>query len=129
MRRSFGELEQAILQVLEGGKSYLIREVVEKLAQEDKYTTVMTVMQRLTLKGVLTRQRLGRSDVYTLVQRPSFPTRLLRYFKEAFFKMPPRLLARSLVQGMDQMDEEELLEMERFIQAKRLEKQAKRRET
>lgn len=122
-KRSFGELEQAILKIFESGKSLTVREVLDQLDQEDKYTSVMTVMQRLAVKGVLTREREGRSDVYTLLQRPSFSTRLLTSFKQAFFKMPTQLLARRLMHGMEEMDEEELLEMENWIRAKRLEKQ------
>lgn len=125
-RRSFGELEQLILAVFEDGRTYTIREVLERLLSQDKYTTVMTVIQRLTAKGILQRQREGRADFYTLVQRPSFSTRLLQCFKHSFFKMPSRLLARSLIEGIDQMEEEQLLEMEQWIRDKRLEKQTQK---
>ena len=121
-RRSFGELEQAIVQIFEDGNSYTIREVLQQLSVEDKYTTVMTVMQRMASKGILQRQREGRLDVYTLLQRPSFPIRLLRHFTHVFLKMPSRLLARSLMEGIDHMEEEELLEMEHLIRERRLAK-------
>lgn len=125
-RKSFGELEQAILEVFENGNSYTIRDVLEHLSSENKYTTIMTVMQRLTLKGVLQRYRDGRTDVYTLAKRPSLSTRLLGYFNCSFFKMPSKLLARSLIEGIDRMEEEQLLEMEQWIRNKRLEKQTQK---
>lgn len=44
-----------------------VREVLEALNsgyKERAYTTIMTVMSRLDTKGLLTRRRDGRSDVY-----------------------------------------------------------------
>lgn len=47
-----------------------VREVLEELNRGPKqraYTTVMTIMARLDTKGLLTRTREGKSDVYTPV--------------------------------------------------------------
>jgi predicted transcriptional regulator len=44
-----------------------VRDVLEALnrgSKERAYTTIMTVMSRLDAKGLLTRRRDGRSDVY-----------------------------------------------------------------
>jgi len=46
-----------------------VREVLEALNQGSKeraYTTVMTIMRRLHAKGLLTRKRRGRLDVYAV---------------------------------------------------------------
>lgn len=47
-----------------------VREVLGALNRGHKqraYTTVMTIMARLDRKGLLTRKRLGKTDVYTIV--------------------------------------------------------------
>lgn len=44
-----------------------VREVLEALnrgSKERAYTTIMTVMSRLDAKGLLTRTRAGKTDVY-----------------------------------------------------------------
>lgn len=47
-----------------------VRDVLEALNQGEKkraYTTVMTIMARLDSKGLLTRERRGKTDVYSPV--------------------------------------------------------------
>ncbi len=47
-----------------------VREVLTALNDGEKaraYTTVMTIMARLDTKGLLTRKRRGKTDVYTPV--------------------------------------------------------------
>jgi predicted transcriptional regulator len=61
-----GELEQAVLETLwDLDRPASGREVHERLAGRDlAYTTVMTVMDRLVRKDVLTKQRDGRAYRY-----------------------------------------------------------------
>lgn len=66
-----GDLERAVMEQLwqaapsEQGVS--VREVLEALADERPlaYTTVMTVLDRLSKKGLVTRERDGRAWRYT----------------------------------------------------------------
>lgn len=47
-----------------------VREVMETLnrgAKQRAYTTVMTIMARLDQKGLLTRERKGKTDLYSPV--------------------------------------------------------------
>lgn len=48
-----------------------VRTVLEALnarsTKQRKYTTIMTIMARLHVKGLLTRERQGRTDIYTPV--------------------------------------------------------------
>jgi predicted transcriptional regulator len=66
-----GELEQAVMQVVWDRGTVSVRQVHEALQPERAlaYTTVMTVMSRLTDKGVLERQKQGRAFVYRAAQR------------------------------------------------------------
>jgi predicted transcriptional regulator len=66
-----GELEADVMEHLWREGEATVRAVLEALnATTDKaraYTTVMTVMGNLHRKGMLTRRRDGKTDVYTLV--------------------------------------------------------------
>lgn len=63
-----GELEQLIMSVLWRSRTpLLVRDVQEALKAQDRdlaYTTVMTVMDRLTKKGALDRELDGRAWRY-----------------------------------------------------------------
>lgn len=62
------ELEAEVMDVAWERDVATVREVLEALNQGPKqraYTTVMTIMVRLDRKGLLRRERRGRSDVYS----------------------------------------------------------------
>jgi predicted transcriptional regulator len=66
-RRPPGALETAVVEVLQqAGRSLSVAEVVEGLAGQAAYTTVMTTLVRLLGKGVLVRRPRGRGFVYGL---------------------------------------------------------------
>jgi predicted transcriptional regulator len=62
------DLEREIMEEMWGREEATVRDVLEALnARQDRqraYTTVMTVMQILDKKRLLTRRRDGRTDVY-----------------------------------------------------------------
>jgi predicted transcriptional regulator len=65
--RGLGELERAIMAIVWAVEGPLTgRVVVDELTQQRPvaYTTVLTVMDRLVRKGMLTRQRIGRAHTY-----------------------------------------------------------------
>lgn len=69
--REFGELESAIMDVVwAGDRAYMVREVRERLSYNRPvaYTTVMTVMNILHGKGVLSREKHGRAWRYWPVE-------------------------------------------------------------
>ncbi|MDJ0392923.1 BlaI/MecI/CopY family transcriptional regulator [Rhodococcus sp. G-MC3] len=66
MRRAAGELESAIVSVLSGHDGLSVAEVRSALDETLAHTTVMTALVRLSRKGLLTRERQGRSFVYSL---------------------------------------------------------------
>jgi predicted transcriptional regulator len=70
-RRGFGELEQAIMEVVWAHEGPVTgREVVDELARSRRvaYTTVLTVMDRLVRKGLLVKQATGRAHRYRPVE-------------------------------------------------------------
>jgi predicted transcriptional regulator len=65
---SFGELQSAVMEELWHRGESSVREVTEGLAERGPrpaYTTVLTVMVRLARRGLLSRRRVGRADLYT----------------------------------------------------------------
>ena len=65
-----GDLEREVMTQLWGSAEPLsVRQVHERLRARDlAYTTVMTVLDRLAKKGVVTRERDGRAWLYAPVQ-------------------------------------------------------------
>lgn len=62
-----GELEAPIMRVMWGRGAASVRDVLTALNADGRsvaYTTVMTVMARLTEKGLLSRERAGKRHVY-----------------------------------------------------------------
>ena len=67
-RRAAGELEAAVLAVLQGAGSPLSPgEVRERIGGSLAYTTVVTILSRLHAKGVLERTKAGRAYLYSPV--------------------------------------------------------------
>ena len=67
-RRTRGSLEQTVLDtVADAGSALTPAEVRDQLGGDLAYTTVMTVLTRLTEKGVLVRERSGRGYAYAAI--------------------------------------------------------------
>ncbi|MGD0556469.1 MAG: BlaI/MecI/CopY family transcriptional regulator [Streptosporangiaceae bacterium] len=84
-RRGSGELESAVLAVLQGATGPLSPgEVRERLDDDLAYTTVVTILSRLHGKGVLERSKQGRAFSYTPVaDEPGLAARRLTKLLDA----------------------------------------------
>jgi len=63
------ELESEVMEEMWRREAGTVRDVLEALNRGRKkraYTTIMTIMARLYRKGLLTRERTGKTDVYTV---------------------------------------------------------------
>lgn len=69
-RADHGDLQRAILNIVWQCESCTVREVHEELASKRKiaYTTVLTVMTRLTERGELRRETRGNVGVFSPVR-------------------------------------------------------------
>ena len=110
-RRAAGELEAAVLAVLQAAGSPLSPgEVRDRLGGDLAYTTVVTILSRLHGKGVLDRRKAGRAFLYTPVaDEPGLAARRMAQMLDA---EPDReaVLAR-FVSGLSGQDEELLRRM------------------
>jgi predicted transcriptional regulator len=110
-RRAAGELEAAVLAVLQAAGSPLSpAEVRDRLDGDLAYTTVVTILSRLHGKGVLDRRKAGRAFLYAPVaDEPGLAARRMTQMLDA---EPDRetVLAR-FVSGLSGKDEELLRRM------------------
>lgn len=110
-RRAAGELEAAVLAVLQAAGSALSPgEVRDRLGGDLAYTTVVTILSRLHGKGVLGRRKAGRAFVYRPVaDEPGLAARRMALMLDA---EPDReaVLAR-FVSGLSGPDEDLLRRM------------------
>jgi len=110
-RRAAGELEAAVLAVLQAAGSALSPgEVRDRLGGELAYTTVVTILSRLHAKGVLERRKAGRAFRYAPVaDEPGLAARRMARVLDA---EPDRetVLAR-FVSGLSDADEDLLRRM------------------
>lgn len=65
LARGFGPLEFEILEVLWTEGEASVGECAERLRGGQAYTTVKTVMERMTQKGLLMRRKVSRAFRYT----------------------------------------------------------------
>jgi predicted transcriptional regulator len=110
-RRAAGELEAAALAVLLAANSPLTPgQVLDRLGGGLAYSTVVTILSRLHVKGVLTRLRAGRAYSYAPVaDEPGLAARRMRGVLDAEANREA-VLAR-FVSGLSPADEELLRRM------------------
>ena len=65
LQTAFGALEREVLGILWADSRLAVRDVQARLRRDAAYTTVMTTLDRLYKKGVLTRVQSGRAFVYS----------------------------------------------------------------
>ena len=65
LETAFGALEREVLTILWANGHLAVRDVQARLRRDAAYTTVMTTLDRLYKKGVLTRVQSGRAFVYS----------------------------------------------------------------
>ena len=118
-KRTFGELELSILSVLkERGSGCTVRDVLEALKKEDKYTTIMTVMNRLAAKGELFRERDGQAFRYSL-QNHKPRLNLFEKWRQRIFDGKSAQMISYLIESDHEITDKELEKLEKIIRAKR----------
>ena len=110
-RRAAGELEAAVLAVLQDAGSALSPgEVRERIGGSLAYTTVVTILSRLHAKGVLERHKAGRAFLYAPVaDEPGLAARRMARVLDGEADREA-VLAR-FVSGLSDRDEELLRQM------------------
>ncbi len=119
-KRTFGDLEQSILNILQSGKRMTVKEVQERLNSDDKYTTIMTVMSRLAEKKIIGREKKGLKFEYWILTSKQTHTNVLERLKARLFGLKTVEAVSYLIDGADDLTKEDLEKVESLIaEAKR----------
>lgn len=116
-KREFGELEEAIIQVLmTKNRPLSVKAVQQSLKNQNAYTTIMTVLTRLYEKGVLSRTKDGRSYLYQL-KHPQQKAKhsLFKRLKTKILTMSPSQVFNYFLENQGEISEGELRKMEKLI--------------
>ena len=120
-----GPLEIAVMEILWAQGESNVHDVVEKLGRPLAYTTVMTTLDRLYKKGLLSRHKSERAFLYSTRQtRLEWEEKRAGEFVAGFLNGPQaagEMLISCLVEAVGQKDAALLDELERKIRLKRKE--------
>lgn len=113
--RTLGELESKIMHVLWHGETpATVREVHHRMGKDRSlaYTTVMTVMERLWRKGLLTRKQRGRAFEYApKISEAQYTARLMHQILRG--TQDPSSALAHFVKGIPESNEKELIRLAR----------------
>jgi len=113
-KRAFGELELQILDILKGAPHLTVKDVHQKLGGRDNYNTIMTVMNRLTEKGQLGRERTGLQYAYWIVAGEKSPS-LLEKLKQKLFGVKTAAMVSYLIDSADDLTAEDVAALEETL--------------
>jgi len=123
LENSLGTLEREVMAVVWDRGETSVKDVTALLSSPVAYTTVMTTMDRLFKKGLLTRRKVGRAFVYqAAATRDELEGAVAAELVQSLFDRPGNgslPLLSSLVDAVSDRDRALLDDLERLIQEKR----------
>ena len=121
LARLFGELEAQIMDAMWHLEDASVQEVCDYMGDVN-YKTIMTVLNRLVRKGVLTRRLRGRAFVYRpIADRDTFLSTVFRSVAQGLVGDFGELALAQIVDTAGEVDPALLDELEHMIQRKRRE--------
>ncbi len=120
---SLGPLEADIMQVIWRMQKATVQDVYEELSNNRNiaYNTVMTVMTRLSQKGILKRQKDGRAYLYfPKTTKSEVGNGMLQYVIDKIFGGSKVPVISQLLDGTE-LSDEELKVLERLVEKKKSE--------
>lgn len=119
----FGELELSILKVMRELGRVTVRDVYKSIGSEGSYTTIMTVMSRMTIKGELMREKEGKQYIYWIDPRNDCSSKnVLQRIQDKIFGGKSAAMVSYLLETDHEISEQDLVEIENLIQKRKLEK-------
>ena len=129
LENTLGALERAVMAVVWNHDEISVRDACVRLGSAVAYTTVMTTMDRLFKKGLLTRYKVGRAFLYRAsATREEMEGAVAAELVQSLLQRDggePLPILSSLVDAVSDRDRALLDELERLIREKR--RQAERR--
>jgi predicted transcriptional regulator len=125
-----GPLERRVMDLLWSGDERSVRDVCDQFGPDVAYTTLMTTLDRLFKKGLLTRRKVGRAYHYTAAtSRDGFEHHVAADIVVGLLDHHPstRLpLLSNLVEAVGEQDRQLLDELERLVREKQSELRKRR---
>ncbi|EKE11139.1 MAG: hypothetical protein ACD_15C00136G0001 [uncultured bacterium] len=119
----FGELELSILKIIRELGRATVRDIYKSLGSEGSYTTIMTVMSRMTDKGELMREKEGKQYIYWVDPQNDSPSKnILQRIQDKIFGGKSTAMVSYLLESDQEISDQDLMEMEKLIQKRRAEK-------
>ncbi len=119
LARVFGELEAQIMDAVWQLQEPTVNDVCDFLGEDHNYKTVMTVMNRLVDKSVLSRQRVGRAYSYApCSDREDFLAQVSRNVVEGLLEDFGDLAIAQFVSAVDRIDPDQLRELQELIETR-----------
>lgn len=119
LARVFGELEAQIMDAVWELDEPTVADVCDYLGENYNYKTVMTVMNRLVDKQILSRQRVGRAFSYAPCDtRDAFLAQVSRNVVEGLLEDFGDLAIAQFVSAVDRVDPTQLAELQALIEAR-----------
>ena len=127
LKQVLGDLEYEIMEIVWDLKQATVRRVKERLKAKRHlaYTTIMTVMSRLTNKGILSRIKQGSSYQYKAVlNKDDFISTSVRSVLGKLLNDFSSPAINQFVELLDEADPEKIEELAQLIEKKRKKKNA-----
>src|SRR5512136_64435 len=123
LRARLGILERQVIDIVWRRGDVTVRDVHSSLDARVAYTTVMTTLDRLYRKGLLTRTKTSRAFVYAAVKSRQeleelVATEIMSGLLSGHVPTPHPLLS-NFVEAVGDRDRDLLDELERLVKAKR----------
>ena len=122
LENSLGSLERDVMALVWRRGDVNVRDACDELGSGAAYTTVMTTMDRLFKKGLLTRRKVGRAFVYrATASRAEIEGAVAAELVQSLLQREgePLPVLSSLVDAVSDRDRSLLDELERLIREKR----------
>lgn len=114
-KRAFGDLELQVLNILKSGERMTVKEVHRALGGNDNYNTIMTVMNRLTAKKQLAREKAGLQYEYWIIAQNNNPS-LFEKFKQKLFGVKTSAMVSYLIESAEDLTDEDVALMEKTLE-------------
>lgn len=125
LNRFFGPLEAKIMNILWNSSELAIKDVQQKLEKEKKtsFNTVMTVMNRLVEKEVLTKRMEGRGSLYRpVLTKNDFLERQSKELMNGLIDEFGQLVVSHMIDSLEEADESLIAKLEQKIKEMKKEK-------
>ena len=109
------DAELELLQILWAEGTLTVRQIHEQLSKSTNYTTTLTILQRMSEKGLVTRDESQRSHVYSAaLKAESTQLQLVRHLLQSAFQgAAGRLVMQALSE--DRANDAELAEIRKLV--------------